>query len=217
MRNKPKHVGEGFVGGITAFGKGLVQGATGIVTKPVEGAKDSGVGGFLSGVGKAVIGVPLKPLSGALDAATIISEGFKNTSRDSGTERIRKPRAFGKHGELIPFDAFAASGQEIVSEVEHGRFSDEKYVDHIVIDEKKKNCLVLTGTSIFEIRDGSELKWRLSVDEIEACVIAKMNSSIIIKTGKKGSDKTILLNNSNDNVVENFQEKVLKIKEGTWF
>ncbi|KAI8561923.1 hypothetical protein RHMOL_Rhmol04G0379800 [Rhododendron molle] len=45
-----------------AFAKGLFRGVTGILTKPLEGAKASGVEGFFQGVGKGVIGVAAQPV-----------------------------------------------------------------------------------------------------------------------------------------------------------
>ena len=38
-------VGDGIVEGGAAFGMGIYRGFTGLVTKPVEGAKSKGVGG----------------------------------------------------------------------------------------------------------------------------------------------------------------------------
>ena len=55
---------DGLAKGGKAFGKSLLGGITGIVTKPVEGAKKGGVGGFFKGMGKGVIGVVAKPVAG---------------------------------------------------------------------------------------------------------------------------------------------------------
>jgi vacuolar protein sorting-associated protein 13A/C len=46
-----------------AFAKGLFRGVTGILTKPLEGAKTSGVEGFVQGVGRGIIGVAAQPVS----------------------------------------------------------------------------------------------------------------------------------------------------------
>lgn len=38
--------------GVKGLGMGVVEGVTGVVTKPIEGAKAGGAGGFVKGVGK---------------------------------------------------------------------------------------------------------------------------------------------------------------------
>ncbi|XP_056694057.1 uncharacterized protein [Spinacia oleracea] len=50
-----------------ALAKSLFRGVTGMFTKPLEGAKSSGVEGFVQGVGKGLIGVAAQPVSGVLD------------------------------------------------------------------------------------------------------------------------------------------------------
>lgn len=44
-----------------------MSGVTGIVEKPIEGAKTAGFGGFLGGFGKGLIGVVTKPTAGIVD------------------------------------------------------------------------------------------------------------------------------------------------------
>ncbi|KAK7324162.1 hypothetical protein VNO77_27685 [Canavalia gladiata] len=45
-----------------ALAKGLFRGVTGILTKPFEGEKSSGVEGFVQGVGKGIIGAAAQPV-----------------------------------------------------------------------------------------------------------------------------------------------------------
>lgn len=47
-----------------------MEGVTGIVTKPVRGAKEGGVGGFFKGVGKGAIGLVARPAAGVVDFAS---------------------------------------------------------------------------------------------------------------------------------------------------
>ncbi|KAK2971030.1 hypothetical protein RJ640_025804 [Escallonia rubra] len=58
-----------------ALAKGLFRGVTGILTKPLEGAKASGVEGFVQGVGKGIIGAAAQPVSGVLDLLSKTTEG----------------------------------------------------------------------------------------------------------------------------------------------
>jgi hypothetical protein len=47
------------------FGMGLFDGISGLVTQPVNGAKQGGAGGFLKGIGKGIAGVVVKPSAAA--------------------------------------------------------------------------------------------------------------------------------------------------------
>lgn len=53
--------------------QGVFEGVTGVVTKPIEGARDEGFGGFVVGMGKGVVGLVTRPASGVIDFA---SESF---------------------------------------------------------------------------------------------------------------------------------------------
>ncbi|MED6143445.1 hypothetical protein PIB30_006397 [Stylosanthes scabra] len=58
-----------------ALAKGLFRGVTGILTKPLEGAKSSSVEDFVQGVGKVIIGATAQPDSGVLDLLSKTTEG----------------------------------------------------------------------------------------------------------------------------------------------
>lgn len=55
-RNRPRHAISGISSGAKTFVTSFASGITGIVEKPVEGAKSHGVGGFFKGVGKGLVG-----------------------------------------------------------------------------------------------------------------------------------------------------------------
>ena len=86
--------------GAKSLYQGFASGLTGIVEKPMEGAKASGVGGFFKGVGVGLLGAVTKPIVGALDMTTSITEGVKNTADGESDEisQIRWPR-------VIPYDS----------------------------------------------------------------------------------------------------------------
>jgi vacuolar protein sorting-associated protein 13A/C len=101
------------------FCKGLFRGVTGIVTKPLEGARSSGVEGFVQGVGKGIIGVAAQPMSGVLDLLSKTTEGanamrMKITAAITSEEqllRYRLPRAINGDHVLRPYDEYRAEGQ----------------------------------------------------------------------------------------------------------
>ncbi len=49
---------------IQGLGYGLFDGITGLVTQPVKGAQEGGVGGFFMGLGKGIGGAVCKPAAG---------------------------------------------------------------------------------------------------------------------------------------------------------
>ncbi|KAA8527969.1 hypothetical protein F0562_035162 [Nyssa sinensis] len=113
-----------------ALAKGLFRGVTGILTKPLEGAKASGVEGFVQGVGKGIIGAAAQPVSGVLDLLSKTTEGANAvrmkiasaiTSEDQLLRR-RLPRVIGGDNLLRPYDEYRAQGQVILQLAESGSF-----------------------------------------------------------------------------------------------
>lgn len=47
-----------------------MSGVTGVITKPVSGAKEQGVEGFFKGLGKGAVGLVVKPVAGVVDFAS---------------------------------------------------------------------------------------------------------------------------------------------------
>lgn len=102
-----------------ALAKGLIRGVMGIVTKPLEGAKASGVEGFVSGVGKGIIGAAAQPVSGVLDLLSKTTEGanamrMKIAAAISSEDlllRRRLPRVISGDNLLRPYDDYRAQGQ----------------------------------------------------------------------------------------------------------
>lgn len=65
---RPQENVTGFQSGLKAagmdFAHGIYDGVTGVVTQPINGAKEGGVAGFVAGVGKGLGGLILKPTGG---------------------------------------------------------------------------------------------------------------------------------------------------------
>eukprot|EP01063_Lacrimia_lanifica_P035959 TRINITY_DN6997_c0_g3_i1.p1 TRINITY_DN6997_c0_g3~~TRINITY_DN6997_c0_g3_i1.p1 ORF type:complete len:3924 (+),score=1494.40 TRINITY_DN6997_c0_g3_i1:108-11879(+) len=112
-RKKVEGLGDGAVQGVTAFGKGIFDGLSGIVLKPIEGAKKEGgvddkmlaVG---KGVGKGIIGAPVKIVGGVFDMVSKTMEGVKTTV--SGVEelkRVRPPQTL-VGGVIRPYNLYKA-------------------------------------------------------------------------------------------------------------
>ncbi|KAH0638247.1 hypothetical protein KY289_038162, partial [Solanum tuberosum] len=113
-----------------AFAKGLFRGVTGILTKPLEGAKASGVEGFVQGVGKGLIGAAAQPVSGVLDLLSKTTEGanamrMKIASAIASEDQLlrrRLPRVIGGDNLVRPYDEYKSQGQAILQLAESGSF-----------------------------------------------------------------------------------------------
>lgn len=60
----PEHLGQGLTQGMMYFGHTVKDGITGVVMKPIRGAKKGGAVGFMKGVGQGVVGLVAAPVSG---------------------------------------------------------------------------------------------------------------------------------------------------------
>lgn len=90
LRSERAHgVGEGTVLAVKTLGQGLVDGVTGIVSQPVQGARTGGFTGFLAGIGRGITGLATKPVVGVLDGVSKLTEGLKNTGKPQ--DRRREP------------------------------------------------------------------------------------------------------------------------------
>ena len=56
-----QNFGESLARSSKGLAMGIFEGVTGVATKPIEGARQEGVGGFFKGVGKGVVGLVARP------------------------------------------------------------------------------------------------------------------------------------------------------------
>ncbi|CAH3176358.1 unnamed protein product, partial [Porites evermanni] len=115
MGKKPVNVKEGLTRGGKGLLEGVVGGVTGIVTKPMEGAKEAGSAGFFKGLGKGVVGVLARPAGGIVDFASSTLEGIKGSaSTGSEVRRLRPPRCFYADKVIKPYNAHEAQGNAVL-------------------------------------------------------------------------------------------------------
>ncbi|XP_019431159.1 PREDICTED: uncharacterized protein LOC109338390 isoform X1 [Lupinus angustifolius] len=160
-----------------AFAKGLFRGVTGILTKPLEGAKTSGVEGFVQGVGKGIIGVAAQPVSGVLDLLSKTTEGanamrMKIASAITSDEQLlrrRLPRVISGDNLLRLYDEYKAQGQVILQLAESGSFFGQAdlfkvrgkfaltdaYEDHFMLPKGK--VLIVTHGRVILLQQPSNI------------------------------------------------------------
>ncbi|KAE8733152.1 hypothetical protein F3Y22_tig00001478pilonHSYRG00150 [Hibiscus syriacus] len=163
-----------------ALAKGLFRGVTGILTKPIEGAKSAGVEGFVQGVGKGIIGVAAQPVSGVLDLLSKTTEGA-NAMRmkiasaiasDDQLLRRRLPRVVGGDNLLEPYDEYKARGQVILQLAQstsflgqvdlfkvRGKFAlSDAYEDHFMLPKGK--ITIVTHRRVILLQQNSSITQR---------------------------------------------------------
>eukprot|EP00736_Rhodelphis_marinus_P006539 Rmarinus@m.25194 len=114
-RGPASNLKQGTKWGLESLGKGLFEGVTGIVSKPVEGAKKEGLAGFGKGMVRGVVGAVTKPVAGVLDLAATTTEGIKNTAiKQEVRHRVRLPRSMGADRLVTRYDPDLAQGRRIL-------------------------------------------------------------------------------------------------------
>ncbi|KAJ1635112.1 hypothetical protein T492DRAFT_477350 [Pavlovales sp. CCMP2436] len=114
-------LGRGLFDSGLLLGRAFVQGATGIVQAPVEGAARDGIRGAFQGVARGLVGAAIKPAAGVLEGLERGSEALRHATADgSGAGvgsrgRVRPRRAGVRAGvPLSRFDLLAASLAEVL-------------------------------------------------------------------------------------------------------
>lgn len=88
---------------------------TGVVTKPVAGAREQGVGGFFKGVGKGAIGLVTRPASGVVDFTYGTFDSVKRCTEIQGeSKRMRPPRYFYDDKVVRPYNRDDAKGAQLL-------------------------------------------------------------------------------------------------------
>lgn len=91
-KKQPQNAISGVYKGTTIFVKSVFDGVSGVVIKPVKGAKEKGVKGATVGIGKGIMGLVCKPIAGGIDMLTNTVRGIGNTPKSlyKGTKKYFK-------------------------------------------------------------------------------------------------------------------------------
>ncbi|KAL3279818.1 hypothetical protein HHI36_017325 [Cryptolaemus montrouzieri] len=171
ISKKPTSIQEGFARGGKGLVMGVFDGVTGVVTKPISGAKEEGVGGFFKGLGKGAVGLIARPTSGVIDFASGSLDAVKRAT-DMGEEatRLRPARFIQADGLIKPYNRQEAEGYKLLIELDKGKFAKtDIYVFHHQIE--KKEMLLLTDQRLAyvvhnEIFGGWQVDWGFTWQEL---------------------------------------------------
>ncbi|KAF6206535.1 hypothetical protein GE061_017769 [Apolygus lucorum] len=181
--------------GLAQSGKGLVMGmyhgVTGVVTKPISGAKAEGVGGFFKGAGKGLVGLVTRPTAGFVDFASGSFNAVKRaTDISDDTIRMRPPRFIQNDGHVRPFSKRVAEGHKLLKDVDKGKYATtDVYVFHTRIGQQNQDFLLITDKRIGyicvnEIFGGFQMDWSHTWNELEGAATVVTNG-IKLPIGKK--------------------------------
>ncbi|CAK4485414.1 unnamed protein product [Aphanomyces euteiches] len=100
MEREPRHVPEGVFQGGLVLGLSIAHGVSGLVTKPIDGMKEKGFGGFAKGIGQGAAGLVASPFIGAIGALEKLSQSVHNTTHLLDEKHFEGTRRIARKGAL---------------------------------------------------------------------------------------------------------------------
>ncbi|XP_060030384.1 intermembrane lipid transfer protein VPS13C [Erinaceus europaeus] len=162
MGRQPKDFGDSLARGGKGFLLGVVGGVTGIITKPMEGAKKDGAAGFFKGIGKGLVGAVARPTGGIIDMASSTFQGIQRVAESTEeVSSLRPPRLIQEDGIIRPYDRQESEGCALF-ENHIKNLEGETYRYHCAISGNKKTILMVTNRRVLCLKEVEILG--LSVD-----------------------------------------------------
>uniref|UniRef100_A0A673C0P7 Vacuolar protein sorting 13 homolog C n=1 Tax=Sphaeramia orbicularis TaxID=375764 RepID=A0A673C0P7_9TELE len=146
MNRPPKDFGESLAKGGKGLLKGVVGGVTGIVTKPVEGAKKEGAAGFFKGIGKGLVGVVARPTGGIVDMASSTFQGIQRAAESTEeVTKLRPVRLIREDGIIRPYDLTESKGYDLF---QIKQLDGEVFRDHCPYPGHRKTNIIVTNRRV---------------------------------------------------------------------
>ena len=150
----------GLQSGFSKLVSGILEGVTGVVSKPIKGAERSGLEGFAKGVGKGLLGLIVKPGIGVTDLITDTLIGVKGSVEGTASDmlisysQVRPRRALYGDDRLVkPYRIDDATAAVIQSKLCLG---GENYLDHVDMNSSVA-LMSVTRLLILSTCDGDDL------------------------------------------------------------
>uniref|UniRef100_A0A8C0ZIH3 Vacuolar protein sorting-associated protein 13C-like n=1 Tax=Cyanistes caeruleus TaxID=156563 RepID=A0A8C0ZIH3_CYACU len=153
MGRQPKDFGESLAKGGKGLLRGVVGGVTGIITKPVEGAKKEGAAGFFKGIGKGLVGVVARPTGGIVDMASSTFQGIQRVAESTEeVSNLRPPRLIREDGIIRPYNRVEAEGYDLF-ELHIRKLEKEVYRYHCAIPRGRRANLIVTNRRVIYVKE----------------------------------------------------------------
>ncbi|XP_070809810.1 intermembrane lipid transfer protein VPS13C isoform X2 [Pituophis catenifer annectens] len=154
MGRQPKDFGDSLAKGGKGFLRGVVGGVTGIVTKPVEGAKKEGAAGFFKGIGKGLVGVVARPTGGIIDMASSTFQGIQRVAESTEeVSSLRPPRLIREDGIIRPYDRGEADGCDLFENSHIKKLEAESFQHYCPIPGRGKTYIVVTSRRVILMKE----------------------------------------------------------------
>ncbi|KAK0157380.1 hypothetical protein PV328_011128 [Microctonus aethiopoides] len=170
LNKQPVNLQEGLARSGKGLVMGVVDGVTGVVMKPISGAKEEGVEGFFKGFGKGMVGLVTRPTAGVIDFASgSFGAVRKATELSEEVKRVRPPRFLQRDSLVRPYIRNEAEGHKILCDLEKGKYSNtDVYVFHILIS---KDAVLMTDKRIAylehsDLFGGWKVDWAYTWNEL---------------------------------------------------
>jgi vacuolar protein sorting-associated protein 13A/C len=181
MMHKPKTFVEGIGYGISSMMSGIYYGVTDVVRKPLEGAKKENLKGFGKGMIQGLGGLISKPVSGVVDFFSKTATGIKNnmTFADEEIFQQRFPRPF--YGKFKNIRTYNLNDARVIYYINthipgFNKRTFNEYVGSVnYTNEKKEQKLLVFGVNEFFLIEFSrfELVFKLGYKYIKDVTIGK--------------------------------------------
>ncbi|NXF54035.1 VP13C protein, partial [Oceanites oceanicus] len=153
MGRQPKDFGGSLAKGGKGLLQGVVGGVTGIITKPVEGAKKEGAAGFFKGIGKGLVGVVARPTGGIIDMASSTFQGIQRVAESTEeVSNLRPPRFIHEDGIIRPYDRVEAEGYDLF-ELHIRKLEQESYRYHCAFPRGRRANLIVTNRRVIYVKE----------------------------------------------------------------
>ncbi|XP_069383471.1 intermembrane lipid transfer protein VPS13C isoform X4 [Paralichthys olivaceus] len=154
MNRPPKDFGESLAKGGKGLLKGVMGGVTGIVTKPVEGAKKEGAAGFFKGIGKGLVGVVARPTGGIVDMASSTFQGIQRVAESTEeVTRLRPVRLIREDGIIRPYDLTESQGFDLFQRSQIKQLDGEVFRRHCLYPGHRKTNIIITNRRVLCVKE----------------------------------------------------------------
>ncbi|KAH8253644.1 hypothetical protein KR032_006328 [Drosophila birchii] len=191
IHNKPKNFHEGLARSSKGLVMGFVDGVTGVVTKPVSGAREQGVEGFFKGLGKGAIGLVARPTAGMVDFASGSFDAVKRAAEASeDVKRMRPPRFQHYDFVLRPYCLMEATGNKILKETDKGKFANTDNFIHCEEIIQKSEYMIVTNYRLLYVQRNDMFGiwtslWSYLWSDIGTVSAESRGVQIVVKTESK--------------------------------
>uniref|UniRef100_A0A8C2YMD7 Vacuolar protein sorting 13 homolog C n=1 Tax=Chinchilla lanigera TaxID=34839 RepID=A0A8C2YMD7_CHILA len=153
MGRQPKDFGDSLARGGKGFLLGVVDGVTGIIKKPVEGAKREGAAGFFKGIGKGLVGAVARPTGGIVDMASSAFQGIQRAAESAEeVSSLRPPRLIQEDGVIRPYDRQESEGYDLF-ENHIKKLEGETYRHHCAVLGSKGTVFMVTNRRVLCLKE----------------------------------------------------------------